>query len=74
MLFVLLKCHLVPEQLKRIHGDMDKIDENLNFADRTIRGMESIWGSVKNMVSKPASTIKYDILALTHFSIIPRRM
>jgi hypothetical protein len=47
------------EQLKRIHGDMDKIEENLNFADRTIRGMESIWGTVKNMVSKPSSTIKY---------------
>jgi len=49
------------EQLARIHGEADKIEENLNFADRTIRGMESIWGSVKNMMAKPASSIKTSV-------------
>mmetsp|Transcript_58350 Transcript_58350/g.143141 ORF Transcript_58350/g.143141 Transcript_58350/m.143141 type:complete len:225 (+) Transcript_58350:117-791(+) len=49
------------EQLKRIHGDVDKIEENLNFADRTIRGMESIWGSVRNMVARPVSAVKTSV-------------
>ena len=39
------------EQLKRVHGEVDKIENNLSVADRTIRGMESIWGSIRNMVS-----------------------
>mmetsp|Transcript_32006 Transcript_32006/g.75878 ORF Transcript_32006/g.75878 Transcript_32006/m.75878 type:complete len:141 (-) Transcript_32006:17-439(-) len=42
------------EQIKRMHNEVDQIDNNLNFADRTIRGMESYWGSFKNYVSKPA--------------------
>lgn len=53
------------EQLKRIHSDVDKIEENLNFADRTIRGMESIWGSVKNMVARPASAVRTSIAEST---------
>ena len=35
-----------------MHGEVDKIEANLNFADRTIRGMESIWGSFKNYMTK----------------------
>jgi hypothetical protein len=42
------------EQLKRMHGEIDKVEENLNFADRTIRGMESVWGSFRNYISKGA--------------------
>lgn len=44
------------EQLKRVHGEVDKIENNLNVADRTIRGMESVWGSIRNMWSKSTST------------------
>jgi thymidylate synthase len=47
-----------PEQLKRVHGEVDKIENNLNVADRTIRGMESVWGSIRNMWSKGTSTAK----------------
>jgi hypothetical protein len=43
---------LVAEQLTRVHGEVDKIENNLNVADRTIRGMESVWGSIKNMWSR----------------------
>jgi len=38
-----------------MHGEVDKIDANLNFADRTIRGMESMFGSVRNYFSKPSA-------------------
>jgi hypothetical protein len=37
-----------------MHGEIDKVEENLNFADRTIRGMESVWGSFRNYISKGA--------------------
>jgi len=40
------------EQIKRMHGEYDKVEANLNFADRTIRGMESMWGSMKNWMTK----------------------
>lgn len=46
------------EQLKRMHGEIDKVEENLNFADRTIRGMESVWGSFRNYVSKGTAAVK----------------
>ncbi len=48
----------VAEQLKRVHGEVDKIENNLNVADRTIRGMESVWGSIRNMWSKGTTTSK----------------
>ena len=44
------------EQLKRVHGEVDKIENNLNMADRTIRGMESVWGSIRNMWSKGSTS------------------
>jgi len=46
---------LVAEQIKRMHGEYDKVETNLNFADRTIRGMESMWGSVKNWMTKSSA-------------------
>jgi len=46
------------EQLKRMHGEIDKVEENLNFADRTIRGMESVWGSFRNYVSQGTAAVK----------------
>jgi len=41
-----------------MHGEVDKVEEHLNFADRTIRGMESVWGSFRNYVSKGAAAVK----------------
>jgi len=43
------------DQIKRMHGEYDKTEQNLNMADRTIRGMESMWGSMKNWMSKSAA-------------------
>ena len=41
-----------------MHGEIDKVEEHLNFADRTIRGMESVWGSFRNYVSKGTAAVK----------------
>lgn len=41
-----------------MHGEVDKVEANLNFADRTIRGMEGIWGSMRNYVSKGTAAVK----------------
>ena len=41
-----------------MHGEVDKVEEHLNFADRTIRGMESIWGSFRNYVTKGTAAVK----------------
>ena len=41
-----------------MHGEIDKVEEHLNFADRTIRGMESVWGSFRNYVSKGTAGVK----------------
>ena len=41
-----------------MHGEIDKVEEHLNFADRTIRGMESVWGSFRNYMSKGTAAVK----------------
>ena len=41
-----------------MHGEIDKVEEHWNFADRTIRGMESIWGGIRNYVSKGTAAVK----------------
>lgn len=50
------------ESLKRIDGNLDQIDETMDYTDRTIKGMESIWGSIGNFFSRkkapPAPTKK----------------
>ena len=46
------------DQLKRMHGEIDKVEEHLNFADKTIRGMESVWGSFRNYMSKGTDKVK----------------
>ena len=41
-----------------MHGEIDKVEEHLNFADKTIRGMESVWGSFRNYMSKGTDKVK----------------
>jgi methyl-accepting chemotaxis protein len=40
------------ETMKRIDGSLDQIDETMDYTDRTIKGMESIWGSIGNFFSR----------------------
>ena len=44
------------EQIRRAQENMDKIHHNLNYSDRLVRGIGSIWGSVTNYFTSAPST------------------
>lgn len=46
------------DQLRRVEDRVDSIDDHLTFSERTLRGMESVWGSLKNMMTKPTQVHK----------------
>jgi hypothetical protein len=73
MCFSLLILHVMStDQLKRMHGEIDKVEEHLNFADRTIRGMESVWGSFRNYMSKSTSTVRSKAQSIVEGSMLDR--